>query len=119
MKVLVTGASRGAGRAMAERLAALGHDVRGMVRRPVDADSLSQGAWKGLGAIRAHVADLTVPESLPGAVDGVDAIIHATATTVNAIARYPFNPARRRARVKAYAMAALRRKCLVVDAGLD
>ncbi len=79
MKVLVTGASRGAGRAMAERLAALGHDVRGMVRRPVDADSLSQGAWKGLGAIRAHVADLTVPESLPGAVDGVDAIIHAAA----------------------------------------
>ena len=44
---------------------------------------------------------------------------NATATTVNAIARYPFNPARRRARVKAYAMAALRRKCLVVDAGLD
>src|SRR5262245_22850765 len=78
MKVLVTGASRGAGRSLAEELAQQGHDVRAMVRRPDDVTRLGI-VWQGQKDLAPVLADVTDRASLDAAVAGCDAVIHAAA----------------------------------------
>jgi nucleoside-diphosphate-sugar epimerase len=70
MKVLVTGASGFLGSHIAEQLAAGGHAVRLLLRRTSSRQFLDFPYEEALG-------DITDPASLPAAVDGVDAIVHA------------------------------------------
>ena len=71
MKVLVTGASGFLGSHIAEQLARQGHTVRVLVRRTSDRSFL-----RGFETEEA-LGDVTQPESLPAAVAGVDAVVHA------------------------------------------
>ena len=71
MRVLVTGATGFLGSHIAEQLARGGHAVRVLVRRSSDRSFL-----KGIEA-EAALGDVTQPDSLAAAVDGVDAIVHA------------------------------------------
>ncbi len=66
MKVLVTGATGFIGRHLRERLAHAGHAVRTLVRPT---------ARRPLG-VEVAIGDVTVPESLPAAVEGVDAVVY-------------------------------------------
>jgi NADH dehydrogenase len=71
--ILITGASGFLGRHLVKRARAQGRAVRALVRRPtpdldLPADSIYQG-------------DVTDPSTLAGAVAGVEAVIHAAATT--------------------------------------
>lgn len=67
-KVLVTGASGMLGGATAVALAARGHDVTVMQRRP-----------SGLAGVREHLGDVTDPASVAAAVRGQDAVVHLAA----------------------------------------
>ncbi|MBI5494980.1 MAG: SDR family NAD(P)-dependent oxidoreductase [Deltaproteobacteria bacterium] len=78
MKIVVTGASRGAGRAMAERLAELGHQVRAMVRKPADVARLAQ-EWSGRPGLEPVRGDVTEPGSLVDVFAGMDGFVHAAA----------------------------------------
>jgi len=71
MKVLVTGASGFLGSHIAEQLARQGHTVRVLLRRTSDRSFL-----RGFETEEA-LGDVTQPESLPAAVAGVDAVVHA------------------------------------------
>ncbi len=73
MRVLVTGATGFLGSHIAEELARGGHSVRVMVRRTSDRSFL-----RGLEAEEA-LGDVTQPDTLPAAVEGVDAVVHAAA----------------------------------------
>ncbi len=73
---LITGASRGIGRALASALIAAGHQVFGLVRT---AESVAD-----LGLTGIAVVDLSLPESLAGALsplasslDRVDGLVHS------------------------------------------
>lgn len=72
-EVLVTGAGGFTGRFVVEELVAQGVKVRAMARSDSQLESL-----KSLG-VSTIKADLANPESLPAAVEGVDAIIHVAA----------------------------------------
>jgi NAD(P)-dependent dehydrogenase (short-subunit alcohol dehydrogenase family) len=78
--VLVTGASRGIGRAIALHLADRGWDVYGGVRRPEDGEALG-------GRINPVQLDITDPEqvkALPEAVGGsLDALVNNAGVVVN------------------------------------
>ncbi|MEW5848740.1 MAG: SDR family NAD(P)-dependent oxidoreductase [Myxococcota bacterium] len=78
MRILVTGASRGAGRSMAEELAARGHEVRALVRRPDDITRLST-QWSDQERLTPVLGDVTERASLDAAMDGCEALIHAAA----------------------------------------
>ena len=82
VRILVTGATGFIGREVARQLAADGARPRLMVRRPTRAGLLAD-----VDAEVVH-GDLTVPETLPRAVAGCDAIIHLGG-------RATFEPARR------------------------
>ncbi|MDA3023275.1 MAG: NAD(P)H-binding protein [Actinomycetota bacterium] len=82
MRVLVTGASGFIGSEVTRQLVASGLRPRVMVRRPTRAAILD-----GLDVEAVH-GDLTVPDTLPAAVAGCDAIIHLGGRAV-------FEPARR------------------------
>ena len=69
MKVLVTGASGFLGSHVAEMLAAEGHQVRLLLR------ATSSREWLTF-PYETATGDITTPESLPAAVEGVDAVIH-------------------------------------------
>jgi len=71
MRALVTGASGFLGSHIAEQLARQGHTVRVLVRRTSDRTFL-----RGFDSEEA-LGDVTLPESLPAAVAGVDAVVHA------------------------------------------
>jgi nucleoside-diphosphate-sugar epimerase len=71
VKVLVTGASGFLGSHVAERLARDGHAVRVLVRTTSDRVFL-----RDVDAEEA-IGDVREPESLPAALDGVDAVVHA------------------------------------------
>jgi len=71
MKVLVTGASGYLGRAVAQRLVTVGHEVTGLVRNDVDVRTLA------LSGIDPVFGDLDDPKSLRVASEGVDAVIEA------------------------------------------
>ncbi len=71
--VLVTGATRGIGRAIAERLVASGHQVLGVYRRDVAAAAATEAAL-GPGA-RLVMADLTRADSWARVTELLDATI--------------------------------------------
>jgi uncharacterized protein YbjT (DUF2867 family) len=74
MKILITGVAGFVGSHLAERLAAQGHTLRGLVRQP--------GARRYLGAsvpVELVPGDVTRPETLAPAMRGVDAVIHLVA----------------------------------------
>src|SRR5688572_13141855 len=73
MRILVTGASRGAGRSIVDALKAAGHDVTGMVRKDEDAERLRSS---GVGAV---LGDLTDPSGLAKVCAGNEALVHAAA----------------------------------------
>jgi len=75
MRVLVTGATGFLGSHVAEQLARQGHAVRVLVRRTSDRSFL-----QGFEAEEA-LGDVTQPETLPAAVEGVEAIVHAAGLT--------------------------------------
>ncbi|WP_433788483.1 SDR family oxidoreductase [Actinoplanes sp. CA-252034] len=64
-RILVTGSTGTLGRPVAAHLAALGHDVRGLSRRP--------------GA--AHQGDLVTGAGLDAALTGVDTVVHCASDT--------------------------------------
>jgi uncharacterized protein YbjT (DUF2867 family) len=68
MTVLVVGATGSIGRLVVEEALRQGHSVRALVRTPDKARKLPREAQVVLG-------DVTRPDTLPGAVDGVDAIV--------------------------------------------
>jgi uncharacterized protein YbjT (DUF2867 family) len=68
MTVLVVGATGSIGRLVVEEAIRQGHTVRALVRAPGRVGQLPPAA-------QAVIADVTRPESLPGVVDGVDAIV--------------------------------------------
>lgn len=70
MHVLLTGATGFIGRRVAQRLVGLGHEVRCLVRRTADLAPLS-----GL-PVEVWAGDVTEPDTLPGGLDGVEAVIH-------------------------------------------
>ncbi|HTK73749.1 MAG TPA: SDR family NAD(P)-dependent oxidoreductase, partial [Gemmataceae bacterium] len=73
MRALVTGAAGFIGSHIVERLAAAGHNVRGMVR------TAAQGATvRSLGAEPVQ-GDVTQPATLRSAVKDVETVIHAAA----------------------------------------
>jgi nucleoside-diphosphate-sugar epimerase len=71
MRILVTGATGFLGSHVAEQLARQGHTVRVLVRRTSDRSFL-----RGFEAEEA-LGDVTQPETLPAAVEGVEAVVHA------------------------------------------
>jgi nucleoside-diphosphate-sugar epimerase len=76
MRVLVTGATGFIGSEVTRQLVGAGHRPRVMVRRPTRA-----GILDGLDVEAVH-GDLTVPDTLPPAVEGCDAIIHLAGRAV-------------------------------------
>jgi NADH dehydrogenase len=73
MKVLVTGASGFIGQSMVARLAAIGHEVRALVRRP--------DGVPGRPRVEAFAGDLLDAGSLDRAAEGMDAVIHLACAT--------------------------------------
>ncbi len=74
MKILITGITGFVGSHLAERLAAQGHTLRGLVHQP--------GARGHLGAsvpVELVPGDVTRPETLAPAMRGMDAVIHLVA----------------------------------------
>ena len=74
-KVLITGGTGLVGSHLAERLLALGYSVRCLLRYP------DRRRWLGDLPVEVAPGDITVPSTLPQAVDGVDAVVHAAALT--------------------------------------
>jgi len=74
MSVLVTGAGGFVGGAAVGALRAQGHHVRACVRHPTD-------AFDGLHGVEAVELDITRPEQVDAALDGVEAILHFAAAT--------------------------------------
>ena len=68
MTVLVIGATGSIGRLVVEEAIRQGHTVRALVRKPNKACELPSKA-------RVVVGDVTQPGTLPGAVDGIDAVV--------------------------------------------
>lgn len=73
MKALVTGATGFIGSHIADRLVERGHDVRALVRPKSDT------AYLEARGVELVSGDMTVPETLPPALDGVDTVFHAAA----------------------------------------
>lgn len=71
MKVLVTGATGFIGRHLCRHLTARGHRLRVLVRPSTSAARLER-----LGEVETVVGDVTVPASLPEAVDGCAGVVH-------------------------------------------
>jgi nucleoside-diphosphate-sugar epimerase len=85
VKVLVTGASGMLGRHVATTLAARGDEVRVMQRR--------ESGLSRYPNIREHRGDITDPESVAQAVDGVDGVVHLAARVIMHGPRQPFEEA--------------------------
>jgi dihydroflavonol-4-reductase len=75
-RVAITGATGFVGLALCERLRAEGADVVGLVRETSAA--VPREALERLG-VRTVVGDVTLPDSLPGLLDGADLVFHCAA----------------------------------------
>lgn len=75
MRALITGVTGFIGSHLAERLLAEGMAVRGLVRRPADAD------WLAARGVELVAGDLAQPATLAEAVTGCDVVLHAGAWT--------------------------------------
>ena len=73
MNILITGATGKVGSRLAKRLVQHGHTVRALVRDPARATDLSDHG------IHLIPGDLMQPDSLPAAVNGVEAVVHCAA----------------------------------------
>jgi len=73
MKVLVTGASGFIGQSVVSRLAAAGHEVRALARRP---ERVPQRAH-----VESFIGDLLDAASLDRATQGMDAVVHLACAT--------------------------------------
>lgn len=71
MRVLVTGATGFIGRHLCRHLAERGHRLRVLVRPTTSAARRAR-----LGDVEVITGDVTVPDSLPAAVDGCEAVVH-------------------------------------------
>ena len=76
MRALVTGASGFIGSHIVKRLVAAGDSVRAFVRPTSDVSFL-----RALGVELAQ-GDITDPASLPPAMDGIEAVYHAAAASL-------------------------------------
>ncbi|HEY8785405.1 MAG TPA: complex I NDUFA9 subunit family protein [Candidatus Limnocylindria bacterium] len=77
MRVAVTGANGFVGRHVVARLLLRGHDVRALIsERPGAEKELPES---GVGKLDVRRADVRKPESLRGAFDGIDAVVHTVA----------------------------------------
>lgn len=76
MKTLVTGATGFIGRHVCRHLITAGHHVRVLVRPSTPARRLDR-----LGEVETVTGDVTVPQTLPEAVAGVDAVVHLAGVT--------------------------------------
>ncbi len=74
MKILITGVTGFVGSHLARELAAQGHTVRGLVRKPNTRGHLAPDVQ-----VEFAIGDVTRPETLPAAMQGVDAVIHLVA----------------------------------------
>ncbi|MDQ6918589.1 MAG: NAD(P)H-binding protein [Candidatus Dormibacteraeota bacterium] len=80
--ILVTGATGFVGRRLLKRLAAAGDNPLRATARSVRAEAVPSG-------VEAVPADVTKPESLPPALEGVNTVVHAAAITANLKEPYP------------------------------
>jgi NAD(P)-dependent dehydrogenase (short-subunit alcohol dehydrogenase family) len=88
--VLITGASRGIGRAAALRLARSGWDVYATVRRPEDGEALVEEAGGGVRALQLDVTDdeqvaaleRALPERLDGLVNNAGVVVSGPLETL-------------------------------------
>jgi nucleoside-diphosphate-sugar epimerase len=74
-KALVTGGTGFVGSHLVERLLSQGYSVRCLLRYP------NKRRWLGNLPVEVVQGDITVPDSLPKAVEGVDAVIHLAGLT--------------------------------------
>jgi NADH dehydrogenase len=74
MKILITGITGFLGSHLAESLAASGHTLRGLVRKPQQRDHLSPQV-----RVELVEGDVTKPGTLKDALRGMDAVIHLVA----------------------------------------
>jgi dihydroflavonol-4-reductase len=74
-KVLLTGGTGLVGSHLAERLLELGYQVRCLLRYP------NRRRWLSDLPVEVAPGDVTVPNTLPHAIQGVDAVVHAAALT--------------------------------------
>lgn len=74
MKVLITGITGFVGSHAAQHLVAHGHQVRGLVRNPNARGHLDSNV-----PVELVTGDVTRPDTLPAAMQGVDAVIHLVA----------------------------------------
>ena len=86
MVALVIGATGSIGRLVVEEATKAGHRVRALVRDPRKSRDLPQGT-------AVVVGDVTKPETLPTAVDGVDAIVFTLGSDGAGKAGDPFRAA--------------------------
>jgi NADH dehydrogenase len=75
MTVLVTGANGFVGRHVVARLAGRGDGLRAVVR--------NAATYSPAAGVAVVEADLTKPETLPSAVDGIDVVVHCAAITAD------------------------------------
>jgi len=71
--ILITGGTGLIGSHLAERLLSLGYKVRCLLRYP------DKRRWLGDLPVDVAPGDITIPSTLPDAVRGVDAVVHAAA----------------------------------------
>jgi uncharacterized protein YbjT (DUF2867 family) len=77
MRVAVTGANGFVGRHLVAQLLLRGHDVRALIsERPGAEKDLPES---GAGHVDVRRADVRKPDSLRGAFDGIDAVVHTVA----------------------------------------
>ena len=79
MRVLVTGATGFVGSHAAKALQDAGHTVRVLVRTPAKLESVTARVGVDLSLLETVQGDIADAESVAGAIEGCDAVVHAAA----------------------------------------